>query len=373
VVVPIYNVEKYLKECIDSLVNQTLKDIEIILVDDGSPDNSGKIVDQYAARDKRIVTVHQKNSGYSKAVNRGIAMAKGEYIGIVESDDWAESDMFERMYNNAKKNKTDVTKSLFFIYNSMAEARYQNSIWKNPCGIDLRLAPDEAFTVKEWPKIVGFHASIWSCIYRADFIKKIKIPETAGASYQDFPFMLETMCKARRISVVKHPFIHWRNEPNQGNSTSARGEKLLLMPQNTIRSLKVIKKYKLYDELKEPFFAHSIWANWDFFVRISWKYKRQYFKLMSELYEDLKNDQGFRYIYFRPSDVHAAQFFMKKTGLIQYIFHNILSKTKILIIKVATRVLPTYRVVVHLKEQIYHLEDQNELLLDEIYNLKNLK
>ena len=88
VVVPIYKVEKYLCECVDSILAQTLHDIEVILVDDGSPDKCPEIVDEYAKKDKRVVAVHQKNAGYSTAVNKGIAMAKGEYIGVIESDDW---------------------------------------------------------------------------------------------------------------------------------------------------------------------------------------------------------------------------------------------------------------------------------------------
>ena len=97
IVVPIYNVEKYLKECVDSILNQTLEDIEVILVDDGSPDNCGKIVDEYARKDSRIIPVHQKNSGYSAAVNKGIDLATGEYIGIIESDNWIETDMYARL------------------------------------------------------------------------------------------------------------------------------------------------------------------------------------------------------------------------------------------------------------------------------------
>ena len=93
VVVPIYGVEKYLRECVDSILAQTLKDIEVILVDDGSPDGCSAIVDEYAAKDPRVVAVHQPNGGYGRAVNNGIELAKGEYIGIVESDDWIEPTM----------------------------------------------------------------------------------------------------------------------------------------------------------------------------------------------------------------------------------------------------------------------------------------
>ena len=81
--------------------------------------------------------------------------------------------------------------------------------------IDLDKAPDDAFTIVDWPELLGLHASIWSCIYKSEFVKKIKVIDTEAASYQDFPFMVETMCKARSIVVVKEPMLHWRNDPNQ--------------------------------------------------------------------------------------------------------------------------------------------------------------
>ena len=105
VVVPIYNVERFLCQAVDSILNQTLKDIEVILVDDGSPDNCGKICEEYAKKDSRVRVIHQKNGGLGNAYNNGIALASGEYIGFVEPDDWIEPEMYEIMYNNAKKYK----------------------------------------------------------------------------------------------------------------------------------------------------------------------------------------------------------------------------------------------------------------------------
>ena len=311
IVVPIYNVERYLNECVDSILNQSLKEIEVILVDDGSPDNCGKIVDEYAKKDSRVVAIHQKNSGYSAAVNRGIDKARGEYIGIIESDDFIEPDMYESLYKDAKKNKTDITKGLFYFYNPTLEPKEQNKVYENPCGIDLRKAPDGAFHVTDWPRIIGFHSSIWSSIYRADFVKKIKIPETAGASYQDFPFMMEVMCSAKRISVVKKPFVHWRNEPKQGNSTSARGEKLLLMGKNTETGLKIVKDSGYYEDLKEPFYAHALWTNIGFFYRIKKQYKKQYYDHLRRIFADLADDKTFKYEFFRPEDKMALKAILK--------------------------------------------------------------
>ncbi len=101
VVVPVYNVEKYLERCIESIRNQTLEDIEIILVDDGSPDNCPKICDGFAEKDSRIKVIHKKNGGLSSARNAGIYAATGEYIGYIDSDDYAEPDMFEILYDSS--------------------------------------------------------------------------------------------------------------------------------------------------------------------------------------------------------------------------------------------------------------------------------
>ena len=108
IIVPVYNVEKYLKRCLDSLVNQTLKDIEIICVNDGSTDGSLAILNEYVRNDDRIVVINQENSGQSVARNRGIDVAKGEYLGFVDSDDWVSEDYFERLHNSAIQNNAEI-------------------------------------------------------------------------------------------------------------------------------------------------------------------------------------------------------------------------------------------------------------------------
>lgn len=108
VIVPVYNVENYIRKCLDSIISQTLKDIEIILVDDGSEDNSGKICDEYAEKDSRIIVIHQKNNGLSNARNTGLNIASGEYIGFVDSDDYIKSEMYSEMYQTAEKTDADM-------------------------------------------------------------------------------------------------------------------------------------------------------------------------------------------------------------------------------------------------------------------------
>ena len=114
VVVPIYKVEKYLDRCIYSIINQTYTNLEIILVDDGSPDNCPKICDEYASKDNRIKVIHKQNGGLSSARNAGIKVATGDYIGFVDSDDFIELDMYEQMYKVAYENDVDLVMSDYY-------------------------------------------------------------------------------------------------------------------------------------------------------------------------------------------------------------------------------------------------------------------
>lgn len=108
VIVPVYNVEKYINKCIDSIINQTYTNLEIILVDDGSPDNCGKICDEYAEKDKRIKVIHKKNGGVSSARNEGLKKSKGEWISFIDADDWIEKDFCEILINKAIETKSDI-------------------------------------------------------------------------------------------------------------------------------------------------------------------------------------------------------------------------------------------------------------------------
>ena len=120
IIIPVYNVEIYLERCIESVINQTYRDLEIILIDDGSTDKSGEICDSYADTDRRIVVAHQENAGPSAARNRGLDIAKGEYIGFVDSDDYIDADMYQVMYNRAIESGCDIVEcNLRHIYKNI--------------------------------------------------------------------------------------------------------------------------------------------------------------------------------------------------------------------------------------------------------------
>ncbi|MDD3668893.1 MAG: glycosyltransferase [Alphaproteobacteria bacterium] len=205
VIVPICNVEKYLRQCLDSIVASTLKDLEIILINDGSKDNSLVIMQEYAKRDKRIKIIDKPNEGYGKTMNRGLDIAAGDYIGIVESDDWIEPDMYETLYNLAKKHKVDIAKGRFFQFDDKTgETEHLSSLPEYDA--------EQVINPRERPAIFTTGASIWSAIYRRDFLNdnKIRFLESPGASYQDTGFNFKVWAMAKSAYLTMKPLLHYR-------------------------------------------------------------------------------------------------------------------------------------------------------------------
>ena len=173
IIVPVYKVEKYLKRCVDSLTNQTLRDIEIILVDDGSPDNSGKICDSLQEKDCRIKVIHKSNGGLSSARNEGVKIAKGQYIGFVDSDDGVALDMYEKMYSVAKRENVDFVMSDY--QRICADGRCYLKVLDIPAGLYKR---DQIRRVI-FPNLImgenieyGPLLSVWHCLYDSNFLRK---------------------------------------------------------------------------------------------------------------------------------------------------------------------------------------------------------
>lgn len=227
VVVPIYNVEKYLRECLDSLVGQTLKEIEIICVDDGSTDSSKEIIREYMQKDTRVKMIaKEKNSGYGNSMNQGFDMASGEYVGILESDDFAEPAMFEKLYETARENALDVVKSSFWFYYSTPK-QYNEKYEVASKGTEKRtFCPAWDFDAPmEMVEFFNMKPSIWSAIYKAEFIRRngIRFLETPGASFQDTSFNFKVMALAGRVQTLREAFVHYRQD-NEGSSINSQSK-----------------------------------------------------------------------------------------------------------------------------------------------------
>ena len=205
VIVPIYGAGRYLHQCIDSILVQTLKEIEIILVDDGSKDECPQICDAYGAQDKRIKVIHKPNSGYGHSVNVGIEVASGEYVGIVDADDWIEPDMFETLYALAWKYQADVVESDFFRYVSKTNSsRAVNMVPQTEA--------NRLITPAECPDVLNMVPVIWTSIYKKEFLNRtgIRLLETPGASYQDTGFHFKVWFEARKVYLIDRAFYHYR-------------------------------------------------------------------------------------------------------------------------------------------------------------------
>ena len=221
IIMPAYNVEKYIRECMDSVIAQTLEDIEIIAVDDGSTDSTGTILDGYADADKRIRVIHKENSGYGASMNVGLREAAGEYIGIVETDDFAESRMFEILYDAAVRYETDVVKSIHYNYYTDREPHNRP--------VD-KLSDVHEFNVPfapvDHPRIFKIPPSIWSGIYRRKMItdNDIRFLETPGASYQDTAFAFKIWACTEKVVFINEPLLHYRQD-NMGSSVNNNDKK----------------------------------------------------------------------------------------------------------------------------------------------------
>jgi len=214
VIVPVYNVERYLRECLDSAVNQTLREIEIICVNDGSTDGSLEILNEYAAKDARVKIISKPNSGYGHTMNVGLEAAAGRYIGILESDDYLTEDMYENLYHIAEDNRADFVKADFYRFVCGADGKLAtayNRLSENPAHYNRVLNPADD------PSLFSLIMNTWSGIYSTEFLRKhnIKHNETPGASFQDTGFWFQTFCLAERVYFVDKPYyMNRRDNPD---------------------------------------------------------------------------------------------------------------------------------------------------------------
>ena len=203
VVTPVYNVETYLPECLESLRRQRLRGIEFICVNDGSTDGSLAILQDYARRDPRFVVIDKPNSGYGATMNVGVSRARGEYIGIVESDDFASPDMFKRLYRFASKNDCDIVKCNFYEHDSSGD-RLQEVFRGYPY--------KKVFDVHEDSDVMRVLPAIWAAVYRKDMLDRygIRFNETPGASFQDTSFVQRCWMASRRVAILPEGYLHYR-------------------------------------------------------------------------------------------------------------------------------------------------------------------
>lgn len=274
IVMPMFNQEKYIVECLSSVLRQTLQEIEIIVVNDGSTDNSLALVKEFAQRDDRIVIIDKPNSGYGHSMNVGMDRASGEYIGIVETDDYVDEEMFAALYDAAKQNgDADVVKSDFYRFSSeqgflsrkLVKLSEKKEYYNRPlCPLQER-------------EVFRFPMNTWTGIYRREFLQKygIRHNETPGASYQDNGFWFQTFCFARTAVFVNRAF--YMNRRDNPNSSVYNPGKVYCVCEEYAYIARILDGFPQIKEKIIGYYWLKKYHNYTFTLqRIAYMYKKEF-------------------------------------------------------------------------------------------------
>lgn len=207
VIVPIYNVEEFLSSCIESIINQTYKNLEIILINDGSKDSSGKICDKYAQIDKRIKVIHKVNGGVSSARNAGLDVSKGEYISFIDPDDYINLNMYEKMYNIIKNSKCDIVSCDYRQINEQGDSKDFFCLTEDKIIFDKNNLVEQIFKYK------NFDMVIFNKLYKASIFKDIRFPLNVNLG-EDLRVLYPTIIKAKAVYCMKDVLYNKRVRKN---------------------------------------------------------------------------------------------------------------------------------------------------------------
>lgn len=288
VVIPVYNVERYLKKCLDSVLSQTYENLEVIIVDDKSPDKCPEIIDEYSKKDNRVKVIHNsENQGYAKSVNNGIRTSTGEYISIIESDDFIDKDMFSTLYEMITKNKCDVAKCHFYQYFGRKDENISGETV-------FSKAPKQAFNLKDFPAVLKAHPSVWAALYKRNLLldNNIFFTESPNGAFLDILFTFKALICASRIIVTDTPYLHYRQDNTTSTINNPKkifciSDEYDLLTQYLNTHLE-IKPYANPYKLKKQYRDYK----WNL-QRIAPEFKEQFLDRFVETFKELKKEENF--------------------------------------------------------------------------------
>ena len=214
VLLPSLNVGKYIEQCLKSVIDQDLKDIEILCIDAGSTDGTLETIQKYADKDSRIRIINSEKKSYGYQMNLGMKNAAGDYIGIVETDDYIEPDMYKKLVETAESFQADAVKGNYYTYEGGKNTKYS---------LFAAFPYNRVINAREYNRLFGREPSIWTGLYRKEFIEKngICFSETPGASYQDAGFIHSVWICAEKVVLVDQPYYHYRTD-NENSSVHSK-------------------------------------------------------------------------------------------------------------------------------------------------------
>lgn len=220
-IMPVYNVEKYIGKCIESLQNQTLSEFELIAVDDGSPDNSGKICDEYAEKDPRIKVIHKENGGAPSARNAAIEIAQGKYLYFMDSDDWAEKTMLEDMYNAAEANNSQLVISGYYIDTYYSDNEFYSQEQSFPTTVFSSREDFRKNAYKLFDRNLLY--TPWNKLFLREYIMENNI-RFKNVFWDDFPFNLDVVKDVERVVVLENKYYHFMRARAESETAKYRND-----------------------------------------------------------------------------------------------------------------------------------------------------
>lgn len=280
ILVPVYNVERYLNQCLNSILQQTFRDFEVICINDGSTDHSLEIIKSFIAKDKRFKLIDKINTGYGHSMNQGLSQCQGKYISIIESDDYIKPDMLERLYTVAKENNLDVARCNYYIFSKFSK-KLNNDYIRD-------ILANKVLKPLDHIKIFYQPPSIWVNLYKREFIDKYKIRflETAGASFQDTSFVFKVYALCKRFMFINEALLYYRID-NNGSSINNKSKAFCVCDEYQ-EILKFTKVHpQIYDKIKYhiPVLRYNCYR-WNF-LRIDPSLRKSFLKSWQK---DINND-----------------------------------------------------------------------------------
>ena len=278
IVIPVYKVEKYLEKCVESVINQTYKNLEILLVNDGSPDNCPKICDEYAQKDNRIKVIHKENGGLSDARNAGIDVATGKYITFIDSDDYISNDYVEYMYNLAQKHNAQIATCEFEIVYLEDELKNDSEYIED---IEV-LTPRDFF----YNMLFAKRSDVTACakLYEIGLFKEIRYPK--GVVYEDTATTYKLIEKCNKIATGNKKCYFYFTRPNSISKISGFNSNELDYIKNTNEMLDYLKNK--YPDLEQAIDRFDLYANFRI-LRLLLFTKPRNKKMEKEIFEKIKN------------------------------------------------------------------------------------
>ena len=291
VILSAYNEEKFIEKAIESVINQTLEDIEILIFNDGSTDNTLNIINSYAKNDSRIKVINQENIGLGASRNKGIKMATGEYLTFLDGDDWFTEDAFELSYNEAKAKDTDMTMYQMINYDDETGRAYEND-WFNLNDLDESF--DDIVFGPEKTKDFLFDLSVSACqkIYRTSFLRSIDATFPEGIYFEDMPFFFYVYLKAERISIIRKHF-YYRRKHNSSITHVVDASYLDTIPAGCELMKRFIEN-GFYEDYKFDLIAYKINGPRMALLDIVEDSKEPLFNLIKEDYEKIKKTEYYQ-------------------------------------------------------------------------------